>query len=134
MNKSDAFLGIGWGFPIQFRANGKDLITTSGSDNISKSIWVILNTLPGERVMVNNFGSGLQNLHFETLNSKLINNLKRTISKSILLHEPRVQLDYIQVLIPDKYEGALTIELEYTVKNTNSRYNMVFPFYLESSK
>jgi len=129
---SQAFLGAGWSFPPQFLNRGKELLTSTGPENIHKSIWVILNTRIGERVMKENFGGGLHNLQFESLTTSLVNNLKNSISSTILLHEPRVKLDEISVSSSNEQEGLLIIELHYTVKSNNSRYNLVYPFYLEN--
>jgi phage baseplate assembly protein W len=130
---SQDFLGSGWSFPPSFSAQGRELTTISGPDNVHKSIWIILNTRLGERIMQEDFGAGLQNLHFEPLNARLVNNLKRMIRNTLLLHESRITLDDLTVTAKGALEGTLLIELHYTVKSTNSRFNLVFPFYIESN-
>ena len=133
-NESGPFLGKGWSFPPIFYNQGKELNIISGPENVHKSIWVIMNTRLGERVMTEGFGAGLQNLHFEPLGSRLVNNLKRTIGNTILLHESRIKLDNVSVSASKQQDGLLLIELHYTIKSTNSRYNLVFPFYLDNNQ
>ena len=129
----DAFLGTGWGFPPQFSNGGRELFTTSGPENVHRSVWIILNTSLGERVLRENFGAGLQRLHFEPLNSRLVNDLKRMVNNAILLHEPRVIVDQVHVSGDRAQEGVLLIQLQYTVRATNTRFNLVYPFYLNDN-
>ena len=154
--EKETFLGTGWGFPVListggkvlfstrgknlfstgdkvlFSTGGKELLTYSGSENVHKSVYIILNTRVGERIMHEDFGAGLQNLHFEPINARLINGLKKNIQNTLLLHEPRIIVDDIVVSMQNPHEGVLLIDLHYTLKNTNSRFNMVFPFYVET--
>ncbi len=130
---ANAFLGTGWGFPPTFTDQGKNLISVSGADNVHKSVWIILNTQLGERVMQENFGAGLNKLQFEPIRSRLVNSLKRTIKNALLLHEPRIIMDALGVSDSQSLEGVLLIQLQYTVKATNSRFNMVYPFYLNEN-
>jgi len=127
---ANAFLGTGWSFPPQFSAQGRDLATVSGPDNVHKSVWIILHTDLGERSMRPDFGAGLNKLHFEPIRSRLVNSLKRIVKNALLLHEPRITLDALGVSDSKQAEGVLLIQLQYTVKATNSRFNMVYPYYL----
>lgn len=133
IQNANAFLGTGWGFPPRFSDQGRNLHTVSGADNVHKSVWVILNTGLGERIMREDFGAGLNKLHFEPIRSRLVNSLKRTIKNALLLHEPRVTLESINVSEEKSLEGVLLIQLQYTVKATNSRFNMVYPYYLNDT-
>lgn len=132
-NSDDAFLGKGWPFPLKFRNNGRNISMTLGQDNVHKSLRIILNTQLGERVMRENFGAGLQKLYFEPLGSRMVNDLKRIVSNAILLHEPRVKLDRVNVSSYDAQSGVLLIEIQYTIRATNTRFNLVYPFYLNEA-
>jgi phage baseplate assembly protein W len=46
-----------------------------------------------------------------------------------LYYEPRIDLNKIDIDPTDELEGVLLINLDYTVRATNSRKNMVYPFY-----
>jgi len=55
--------------------------------------------------------------------------LEDSITKAITLYESRI--DLIQVKLNHHIqEGFIEIELLYVVRKTNSRHNVVFPFYL----
>lgn len=128
-----AFLGKGWSFPPEFTANGKEMITTSGVDNIHKSVEIILHTEVGERVMQENFGGSLRRFVFEPLSSKLLADIKERITMAILRHESRVMLDHVNIVEDRTNNDLLIIQLQYTVRSTNTRFNMVYPFYLKEA-
>jgi len=78
------------------------------------------------------FGVGLDELLFEPINTTLRSLVQDNIRTAILLYEPRIRL--LSVSFEDRLsEGMLNIQLEYTVRTTNSRFNLVFPFYLTDS-
>ena len=56
--------------------------------------------------------------------------IERTIREAITLHEPRITLDEVVVDDQDVRAGTLSVSVRYTIRGTNSRFNMVFPFYL----
>ena len=68
---------------------------------------------------------------FETFNESVKTYLADMVKSAILYHEPRIEP--LQVIIDDSYitEGRLMIEIEFLVRATNSRFNKVYPFYLE---
>jgi hypothetical protein len=51
------------------------------------------------------------------------------IRTSILYFEPRIDAKRIAVNPSDEIEGQFLVEIEYVVRATNSRYNLVLPFY-----
>ena len=54
-------------------------------------------------------------------------------SDAILHHEPRVLLNEVEVSDEQAGEGLLLVTIDYTVRATNSRYNLVYPFYLREA-
>ncbi|HZF48941.1 MAG TPA: GPW/gp25 family protein [Polyangiaceae bacterium] len=128
--RDESFLGRGWAFPPSFSAGGGDVAMVSGPEDIEQSLRILLRTSPGERVMNEAFGCDLQRLLFEELDQRLLNTAHRLISTAIIEHEPRIRLDHIDVTRSRTEAGAIIVSLHYTVRGTNSRFNMVFPFYL----
>jgi Bacteriophage baseplate protein W len=55
--------------------------------------------------------------------------LQDRIKTSILVHEPRITLLALDVRNPTEADGTLLIVVEYVVRATNSRFNLVYPFY-----
>ena len=123
------FLGTGWSFPPRFAPDGSDVELVAGPDDVHQSLEILLGTIPGERVFAEDFGCDLSSLVFLEVNQSLITNLRGMISDAILIHEPRIQLNALDVAISSEVEGLLLIHLTYTIRAANSRYNMVYPFY-----
>lgn len=123
------FLGTGWSFPPAFSLGGADVATVSGADDIHQSLQILFSTQPGERVLQDEFGCDMSGFLFEEVDQGLKNTMRRVISDAILYHEPRIKLEGLEISESDEQEGLLLVSLDYTVRATNTRYNMVFPFY-----
>lgn len=127
---SQAFLGTGWAFPPRFVDNGAKVETVSGAEDVHQSLQILLGTARGERLMREDFGADLRAFQFEEIDRALINRMTAQISDAILYYEPRVELLSLNLNPSEQQEGLLLIELSYAVQGTNSRFNMVYPFYL----
>lgn len=123
------FLGIGWSFPPEFNKTEGDVAMTTDVEDINNSLIILLSTRPGERVMFPDYGCDLQEMLFKPLELTLITQMKGTIERAILYHEPRIDLLNIDIDTTDELEGQILIKIDYEVRNTNTRSNMVFPFY-----
>lgn len=125
------FLGRGWGFPPAFDRAGRHAVMTGGREDIERSIEILLGTRKGERVMRPDYGCNLDEMVFESFNLSLKTYLEDMVKTAILYHEPRIEP--LEISIDDTfiYEGRLMIEIDYMIRATNSRFNMVYPFYLE---
>lgn len=128
-----SFLGTGWGFPPAFTAGGAELVTVSGPEDIHQALEILLTTRLGERPMRETFGCDLDAALFEEVDHALVGRISAAISDAILRHEPRVVLKDLDITRADADPGLLLIRLAYTIPGTNSRYNMVFPFYLHEA-
>ena len=133
MTADSSFLGVGWSFPPAFGRGGAEVAMVSGVDDIQQSLQILFATRLGERVMQDEFGCALDSVVFEEIDQGLINTLNHSISDAILYHEPRITLDQIDVDESAERPGLLLISLTYTVRSTNSRFNMVYPFYLNEA-
>lgn len=135
MEEKDAgsFLGTGWSFPPSFAPGGADVEMVSGPDDIHQSLEILFSTQLGERVMQDEFGCDLNRFLFEEIDRSLINGLTGMISDAILYHEPRISLDRLEIEESANEPGLLLISIDYTVRSTNSRFNMVYPFYLNEA-
>ena len=91
---------------------------------------IVLGTRPGERVMQESFGCDLNIVMFEEMSRGMANTLEHLIRESIILHEPSAKIDEINIQRNDQDAGCVFVNIYYTISGTNSRFNMVFPFYL----
>lgn len=131
MEYKDSFLGTGWSFPPEFNKKSKAVLMTSDEVDIQKSLEILLSTRLGERIMVPTYGCNLDELLFKPLDLTLKTYIIELIRKAILYHEPRIDVLKIDISESDDLEGKVLIHLDYLIRSTNSRKNMVFPFYKE---
>lgn len=129
----NTFLGTGWSFPPAFSNNGADVQMVSAEEDILQSLHIILSTEIGERTMHPKFGCNLSAFLFEEIGQELLDRIRRTIEDALLIHELRMKIDNVDVLESDAEPGVLLISIDYTIRATNSRYNMVYPFYINEA-
>jgi len=127
MDKS--FLGVGWGFPPKFGADGHGVFMAASEEDIAQSLNILVRTVPGERVMQPEYGCDLQHMVFEVMDSNRVTDIKTTITRAVRLFEPRVIIEQVIVDTIDWIDGVVHIDMHYTIIATNTRHNLVFPLY-----
>jgi phage baseplate assembly protein W len=128
--KRDAYIGTGWKFPPAFSKADYSAAMVSGEEDIRESLYILLSTMQGERIMLPEYGAGLRPMLYENLNNTLIHLMKNKISQAILFYEPRIGTETIDVTHDTSTEGLVWINIAYTISVSNERANMVYPFYL----
>jgi phage baseplate assembly protein W len=129
MNDAEHFLGRGWSFPPRFSRSGAEIETVAGPQDIQESLAILFSTEPGERVMRSDYGCGLQPLVFAEMDQELVNMLRSRVTSAVLMHEPRIAPERVEVADDPDRPGVLLVSLTYSIRGSNSRYNLVFPFY-----
>lgn len=128
----NSFLGTGWTFPPTFDRETGTVDMVSDYKDIEESLDILLSTSLGERVMQPRYGCELQDYLFEPLSSTIIGYIKERVTTSILIYEPRIIAEKIEVTADESFdliEGRFTISVEYTIPGTNSRFNYVYDYY-----
>ncbi|MCU0837337.1 MAG: GPW/gp25 family protein [Rhodospirillales bacterium] len=133
MTEDPSFLGRGWRFPPRFGAGGRDVAMVAGVEDIRESLEILFATEIGERVMREDFGCSLASFVFEEIDRTLLTRLRAAVADAILYHETRIRLDGIDITENRDVPGLLQIAIHYTVRATNSRFNMVYPFYVKEA-
>ena len=123
------FLGRGWKFPPEFNTGHQSAELIQFEADIKESLIILLSTLRGERVMRPGYGTTVYDLLFEPLDLNTATLVGEEVKRSILIHEPRVFVDAVTPT-QDSFAGYLELSIEYTIISTNTRSNLVFPFYL----
>ncbi|WBB95249.1 MULTISPECIES: GPW/gp25 family protein [unclassified Solwaraspora] len=124
------FLGTGWAFPLGYEPGQGIRLSDDGAALIRQSIGLILGTAPGERVMRPDFGCGIHDLVFDVNDVGTAGRISRSVREALARWEPRIDvLDVYAAPDPDD-RRRLLIEINYQVRSTNSRFNLVYPFYL----
>jgi phage baseplate assembly protein W len=125
------FHGCGWGIPVRLDDDRAIALTSTGDEAIRNSIWTILSTSPGERPMRPEFGCAIDDYVFGLIDAGTAGGISRAITEALALWEPRIDVLAVTA-VPDPTDShLLSIEISYQVRSTNSRLNLVYPFYLE---
>jgi phage baseplate assembly protein W len=129
-----SFLGRGWSFPPRFVA-GTDsrpgrVEMSADEEDIRASLRILLGTTAGERLRHPEYGLNLQSLLFESLNTTEQTLLVDRIRTALLVYEPRIEVHTVDLDSSEINAGRLLITIDYEIRATNSRFNLVYPFYL----
>ncbi len=129
MSDAADFIGHGIAFPLRVDQSGA-IATTSGADGIDSSLRVVLMTAPGERVMRPDFGCAIWEMLFEPINANTLGLMAEAVREAVGRWEPRVILDDVRVEPDPGSAGQVYIHIDYRVRTTNDRRNLVYPFYV----
>lgn len=133
VDQEGLYLGKGWSFPTSFKLLTKQVDMVVGEEDIEQSLELLLGTRPGERVMQPAYGCNLDIMLFEPITITLITYIKDLVRKAILFYEARIDVKTIDIHTEKVNEGVILIEVNYILRSTNSRFNFVYPFYLEEA-
>jgi phage baseplate assembly protein W len=135
-NSFNSFLGTGWAFPPAFDNESGSVEMVGDYKDIEQSLHILLSTSLGERVMQPDYGCNLTDYMFESLSSTLIGIIKQKVENAILYYEPRIVAEKVEVTTADSFdliEGKFTISIEYSIPQTNSRFNYVYDYFLNEA-
>ena len=126
---SKTFLGRGIACPLAADEHGA-LEHAAYEDSVQQSVWIILRTAKGERVMRPDFGCGIHELVFDTVTASTGGRVVSAVREALLRFEPRIDVRDVNVS-PGGNGEVLLISVDYEVRATNNVFNLVYPFYLE---
>ena len=126
-----AFLGAGMKFPPQIDPGTGRFALSSGLQNVKESVYIILMTNRGERWLDPDFGSDIMRYTFMDTSLTMLNLLSSDLRTLLMEQEPRIS-DVTVDIDPEVKDGCMLVNVAYTVADTNTRDNLVFPFYLNA--
>jgi uncharacterized protein len=126
----DQFLGRGWGFPVTFGNQGRAVAVAEAEEDIRQSLEILLSTHVGERVLNPTFGWKRNALMFEPLSTSFAAYVTRDIETAILFFESRIELNSVNFETETNQDGLILIRIDFTIRTTNTRTNLVYPFYV----
>jgi len=126
---SKVFLGVGWRFPVG--TEDEQIAMARHEESIQQSIWMILGTAKGERVMRPDFGCGVHDLVFEVNSAYTAGRMENEVREALVRWEPRIDMVNVAVSADDAEANRMLIAIEYRVRSTNNFFNLIYPFYLE---
>lgn len=127
MTQDAHFLGRGWRFPVMFNLADASVCMTSGVENITESIDLLLSTLRGSRALLPEFGSQVSQFVHRRSDVQTLEALAAAVRFALLHGEPRIVVDTVRA---EKSADGSRIDLVvvYRVSQTNTRHNHVYPF------
>ena len=129
MADNRSFLGTGIRFPVTVGPHG-GLALSAGETSVVESIWLVLSTAPGERVMNSEFGCGIQHLVFAPNTSATHAQVAHHVEDALLRFEPRIEVLDVRVDDEGDLSNVLLIAIDYRVRDNNTINNVVYPFYI----
>lgn len=128
MNPSRAALGSGLSLPLVPTDAGA-LPLASGPEKVRQGIAILLDTEPGERLMLPRFGCGLRRFLMQPNTTATRAQMQREIETALRTWEPRITLDRVDVL-PGGDPSLVLVQVAYRHQRDGRRDNLVYPFYL----
>ena len=122
-------IGSGLAFPLQVDRRGGIALARDEQD-IDQAIQLILGTAPGERPMRPEFGCGVHDFVFDTIDAGTVGRMEEAIRSALKRWEPRIEVRSVSFDVSHAVEGLLTIDIGFTVRATNTDRNLVYPFYV----
>ena len=127
-----SYLGRGWSFPVRLYEKEGTISFSEYERDIQESIWIILSTRKGERVMRPDFGCGIHDLVFETINTTTLTDIEVRVREALAAFEARIDVTRVSALSDGGgVDGKLRISIDYVVRGTNNQLNLVYPFYIK---
>lgn len=123
------FIGRGFAFPF-LPGLDRRLALVGGEERIRQSIWLILGTAPGERLMRPDFGCGIHELVFEPNTAALRGAVQVRVRDALTRWEPRIDVLDVNVTTDDGERNHLFINVGYRLRSNNAIYNLVYPFFI----
>ena len=122
-------IGSGLAFPLQVDRRGGIALARDETD-VEQAIELILATAPGERPMRPEFGCGVHDFVFDTIDASTVGKMEQAIRDALDRWEPRVIVQTVEFDLDFVGEGRLVIDIGYRVRVTNTLRNLVYPFYV----
>ncbi len=126
---SEEFIGRGWAFPLRTDATG-GIAMVSREREVEEAIRLILGTTPGERPMRPEFGCRIHDFIFGLADGTTANEITVEVKRALLRWEPRIDVEDVVVSFDALDQTLLYIDVRYSLRQTNDRRNLVFPFYV----
>ena len=122
-------IGSGLAFPLQVDRRGGIALARDETD-VEQAIELILATAPGERPMRPEFGCGVHDFVFDSIDAKTVGKMELAIRDALDRWEPRVVVETVEFNLDEVGDGRLIIDIGYRVRVTNTMRNLVYPFYV----
>ena len=128
----DDFLGRGWSFPVGLSDSTGGISMSEKEQDIKEAILIILTTAKGERIMRPDFGCGIHGFVFSVMNAAMLTLMEQSVREALERWEPRISVQNVKARYEPSPGNRCMIDIDYTIRETNDSYNIVYPFYLNA--
>ncbi|TDT51749.1 hypothetical protein DFO53_4257 [Enterobacter sp. AG5470] len=112
-DKYASSLGRSWAFPPQFSV-AEGVKMAEGVDSVLQSLLVLFMTEPGERIMRETYGGGLNEFLFENITDELLASIRNHIEDAVLVNEQRTEVK--EILIKQATNDVSRLLVQITLK------------------
>jgi Bacteriophage baseplate protein W len=123
------FLGAGWKFPLQVNASG-GIARARYEQRVEESIYLILSTAKGERMMLRDFGCGIHDRVFAPNDSVVLSTVVSEVREALVRFEPRIDVLDITAESAADQQNLLLIRIDYRIRANQALGNLTYPFYI----
>jgi len=112
---------IGVNLPItQNSGNGFTTIKTIRR-MVKQNLKMLILTIPGERVMIPDYGVGLSKYLFEFAATGIQSDIQSRIEEQVARYLPIVRIIDMTIAVPSDAPNSLSVQLVYNIPNLNTR-------------
>ncbi|GGL14656.1 baseplate protein [Nocardia jinanensis] len=126
---SRSFLGSGYRFPVTIGPDG-GFGLSAGERSVTESIWLVLSTARGERVMNPEFGCAVHELVLAPVTDATFAIVAHHVRESLTRWEPRIEVLDVRVTQEGDLSEVLLVAIDYRLEDNNAMHNLVYPFYI----
>jgi phage baseplate assembly protein W len=126
------FLGVGWKFPLQVTPDGK-IARASQEQRIEESVYLILGTAKGERLMRPDFGCDIHGMVFAPNDGRTTALVAHSVREALVAHEHRIDVLDVSSESPPEQPNLLLIRVSYRIRVNNAVGNLVYPFFIREA-
>ncbi|HWJ39443.1 MAG TPA: GPW/gp25 family protein [Sphingomicrobium sp.] len=124
-----AYLGQGLAFPLKVTPHGR-IATARAEAKIEQSVWLIMASATGERVMRPTYGCGIHDMLFEPNNVSARSMLADFVRQALSLQEPRIAVLDVTIDSSPADPSAVLIRVDYRIHENNSIASVVYPYFV----
>jgi phage baseplate assembly protein W len=126
------FLGVGWKFPLQVTPDGK-IAAAAQEQRIEESVYLILGTAKGERLMRPDFGCDIHGMVFAPNDGRTTPLVAHSVREALVANEHRIDVLDVSAESPPEQPNLLLIRVSYRIRANNAVGNLVYPFFIREA-
>ena len=108
--------GLSVKFPLSISEQGDFTLNEQVKDMVKQNFKNLLLTVPGERIMIPDFGVGIQKYLFEQRGFGIVESISAGIQVQVSKYMPYIEILNINTIASEETEELLSIKIDYYIK------------------